>query len=129
MTNSSIVNGISIVMEKFAATSIDIARQGNLWTFLLFFLAFIGLVALSYSVFNNMFKGVKLVIYGVVLIPMMFIVSILNKKKRQERLKEWGEIKDNFKGKKIPRWKWVIFLILKIGIPLSLLIGALKLWL
>ncbi len=126
MTNSSIVNGILIVMEKFAATSIDTARQGNLWTFLLFFLAFIGLAALSYSVFNNMFKGVKLVIYGVVLIPMMFIVSILNKKKRQERLMEWGEIKDNFKGKKIPKWKWIIFLIIKIVIPLLLIISMFR---
>jgi len=121
MTNSSIVEGISIVMENLARTSIDTAKQGSLWTFLLFILAFIGFSALAYSLFNNMFKGVKLVLYGVVLIPMLFVVSILNKKKRNERLKEWGEIKDNFKGKEIPKWKWWLYLGFKLGVPLLLL--------
>ncbi len=122
MTNSSIVRGLSIVMEKFAETAIDTSKQGNLWTFLLFFLAFLGLATLSYSIFNNMFKGVKLVFYGLVLIPMIFVVSIFNKKKRGERLKEWGKIKDNFKGKKIHKWKWWLFLVFKLVIPILLLI-------
>ena len=119
MTNSSIIEGFSIVADKLANVSIDTARQGGIWTFVLFFLAFIGLAAISYSVFNNVFKGVSLFFYGVVFIPMIFIVSIFNKKKRKERLKEWGEIKENFSGKNIPRWKWWGFLILKIGVPPS----------
>ncbi len=126
MTNSSIIEGISIIIEKLAETSIDTARQGNLWTFLLFFLAFIGFSALAYSIFNNMFKGVRLVFYGLVLVPMIFFVSIFNKKKRKERLKEWGEIKNKFKGKEIPKWKWWVYLILKIGIPLLLIYLAIR---
>lgn len=126
MTNSSIIEGISIIIEKLAETSIDTARQGNLWTFLLFFLAFIGFSTLAYSIFNNMFKGVRLVFYGLVLVPMIFFVSIFNKKKRKERLKEWGEIKNNFKGKEIPKWKWWVYLILKIGIPLLLIYLAIR---
>jgi len=128
MTNSSIVEGISIVADKLAEISIDTARQGNFWTFLLFFLAFVGFSALTYAVLNNVFKGVKLAFYGFVLIPMIFVVSIFNKNKRKERLKEWGEIKDNFKGKEIQKWKWWVFLLIKIGVPIILVIFALSIY-
>lgn len=128
MTNSSIVEGVSVVAEQLAATALDTARQGNLWTFFLFFLAFIGFISLSYAIFNNVFKGMKLAFYGLVLIPMIFFVSIFNKKKRKERLEEWGEIKDNFKGKEIQKWKWWVFLILKIGVPIILVIFALRIF-
>lgn len=119
MTNSSVVSGITIVIEKFAETAIDTSKQGDIWTCLLFFLAFVGLVSLSYAVFNNVFKGFKLVFYGVVLIPMIFVVSIFNKKNRKKRLQEWGEIKKNFKGKKT--WKWYLYLIIKLVIPLIII--------
>ena len=120
MTNSSVVSGITIVIEKFAETAIDTSKQGDIWTCLLFFLAFVGLVSLSYAIFNNVFKGFKLVFYGVVLIPMIFFVSIFNKKNRKKRLQEWGEIKKNFKG--VKTWKWYLYLIIKLVVPLILVI-------
>ena len=120
MTNSSIVSGITIVIEKFAETAIDSSSQGNIWTAILFFLAFVGLISLSYAVFNNIFKGFRLVFYGVVLIPMIFFVSIFNKKNRKKRLQEWGEIKKNFKGEK--SWKWYLYLIIKLGVPIILIL-------
>jgi len=54
-------------------------------------------------------------------------VSLLNKKKRKERLDEWGEIKDNLKGKN--KWKFWVYLGLKIGIPLLIVLYAIiKVW-
>ena len=128
MTNSSVISGITIVVEKLAATAINTATRGNMWTFLLFFFAFIGVVSLAYAIFNNVFKGFRLVFYGVVLIPMIFFVSIFNKKKRKERLKEWGEIKKNFKGDKKQRLKWYLYLIIKIGAPIILIIFILRIF-
>lgn len=124
MTNSSIVEGIGLISNNLAATAIDTARSGGLWKTCLYIFAFIGFVSLAYSVFNNMWKGARLVGYGFIFIPMAIIVSLINKKKRKERLKEWGEIKSNFTGKN--KKKFYIYLIIKLGVPLVIGICALR---
>lgn len=126
MTNSSIVEGIVLITENLAATTIDVSMQGGMWKTFLFVFAFIGFVSLAYSVFNNMWKGVSLAIYGVIFIPAAIIVSLVNKKKRAERLKEWGEISKKLTGKN--KIKFIFYLIIKIGIPLLIFIFMIK-WL
>jgi len=127
MTNSTLVEGISMIVDKIAKSAIETANQGNIWTFLIFFFALIGFVSVVYAVGNNVFKGFNLVFYSIVVIPGVFIVSMLNKKKRKERLDEWGEIKDNLKGKN--KWKFWVYLGLKIGIPLLIVLYAItKVW-
>lgn len=124
MDNSSIVKGIVIISENLAKTAIDISETSGMWTTLLYVFAFIGFVSLAYSVFNNIWKGTRLVGYGFIFIPVIFIVSILNKKKRKERLEEWGEITKNLTGKN--KIKFYIYLAIKIGIPLIIGICILK---
>ena len=124
MTNSSIVEGITLISDHLASTAIDISKQNGIWTFLLYFFAFIGFVSLVYSVFNNIWKGGRLVGYGFIFIPMAIVVSLLNKKKRKERLKEWGEIKNSLTGKN--KLKFYIYLVIKIGVPIIIGIFILK---
>ena len=124
MTNSSIVEGIMMISDNLAGAAIDISKNNGIWTTLLYVFAFIGFVSLAYSVFNNMWKGTRLAMYGFIFLPAAFVVSIINKNKRKERLKEWGEMKDHFTGKnKVKFWIW---LIIKIGIPLVIIIMAIK---
>lgn len=124
MTNSSIVEGLILISNNLAATAIDVSNSGGVWITLLYCFAFIGFVSLAYSVFNNIWKGTRLVGYGFVFIPVIFIVSILNKKKRKERLEEWGEIRKNLTGRN--KIKFYIYLGIKIGIPLIIGICMIK---
>lgn len=123
MSNSSVVEGVSIIIEELAASALNTARQGDLWTFMLFFLAMLGFTSLAYAIFNSTFKGLK-VVSMILFIPAVFIVSMFNRSKRKERLREWGELKRNFKGKK--SWKWYVYLVIKLGIPLVVIIFAIK---
>ncbi len=124
MTNSSIVEGILLISNNLASTAIDVSKSNGIWTTLLYCFALIGFVSLAYSVFNNIWKGTRLVSYGFIVIPTIFIVSLINKKKRKERLEEWGEITKNLTGKN--KIKFYIYLGIKIGIPVIIGIFVIK---
>ena len=124
MTKSSIVEGIVMISDNLARSAIDISQNNGMWTTLLYIFAFIGFVSLAYSVFNNIWRGTRLVGYGFIFLPAAFVVSLINKKKRKERLKEWGELKKNLTGKN--KAKFYIWLVIKIGFPLVIGIFALK---
>jgi len=115
MTNSSIVEAIILVSDNLAGAAIGVSKNNGMWTTLLYIFAFIGFVSLVYSVLNNMWKGTRLIGYGFIFIPASFVVSLINRKKRKERLKEWGDIKRNLTGKN--KLKFYLYLVIKIGIP------------
>ncbi|RLE42364.1 hypothetical protein DRJ16_04945 [Candidatus Woesearchaeota archaeon] len=127
MTNSSIVEGVVLISENLASTAIKTLNEGGVWSVMLYVFAFIGFTSLAYSLFNNAWKGMRLVIYGFLFLPSTFIVSLVNKKKRKERLKEWGELKKSLTGKnKIKFWVWLVFrigmLILLINIVVVMIL-------
>ena len=117
-----IVPAISSLISQAVAGAIEIHNKSGTFRTLFYLFAIIGFFALISATFDKILDGLKIVFKIFIFIPAVFIVSILNRKKRKERLKEWGEIKDNFKGKEIPRWKWWGYLILKLGIPALIII-------
>ncbi len=115
---------ISSTISLLANSAIDIYSQAGYWRVIFFFLALIGLIALLSSTIGKIGEGISIVFKVFILLPVIFVVSFFNKKKRKERLEEWGEIKDNFKGKNIPKWKWWLYLLIKLGIPIIMILLA-----
>ena len=85
--------------------------------------AILGFFAVISAVGNRLLDGFKIIFKFFILLPIIFIVGIWNKKKRKERLKEWGEIKKDFKesSKKIKKRYWIFFICVKILLPLIIL--------
>ena len=123
-TNNSegLVQGVYLVLNKIVEV-LTTSGQFGMWKFLIILFAIIGFFAVISAIGSRLLDGFKIIFKFFILLPIIFIVSIWNKKKRKERLKEWGEIKSDFKesSKKIKKRYWIVF-ALKILFPILLFV-------
>ena len=123
--SDGIIQGVYLILDKIVEV-LTTSGQFGMWKFLIILFAILGFFAVISAVGNRLLDGFKIIFKFFILLPIIFIVGIWNKKKRKERLKEWGEIKSDFKesSKKIKKRYWIFF-ALKILFPLFLVAAIL----
>ena len=121
------VQGIYLVLDKIVEV-LTTSGQFGFWKFLIILFAIIGFFAVIAAIGNKLLDGFRIIFKFLILVPAIFVVGIINKKKRKKRLEEWGEIKKDFKknSKKIKLRYWIIYIGFRIVLPI-LIIGLL-LW-
>jgi len=121
--SDGITQSLYLILDKILEV---LTTAGNLgfWKFLIVFFAIIGFFALIAAVLSRILDGTKIIFKVFILLPAIFIVGIINRKKRKKRLEEWGEIKKDFKenSKKIKLRYWILWIGLRIVLPAILVI-------
>ena len=94
------------------------ARYG----FVVWGLALLGIVSIVSAIGNKAFTSIKYIFMIFIAIPSIFVVGLINKSNRKERMKELGEITSHFKQHP-DKWKrmlyyllWCLFIIFIISI-------------
>ena len=120
---SGLTEGVYSILGKIVEV-LTTAGQSGFWKFLIVLFAIIGFFAVLAAIISKISMGFKVIFQIFILIPAIFIIGIINKKKRKQRLKEWGEIKKDFKenGKKIKLRYWVLWISTRILLPVGLII-------
>ena len=118
-----LTQGVYLILNKIVEV-LTTSGQFGFWKFLIVLFAIVGFFAIISVIGNKIFSGVGIIFKFFILIPAIFIIGFINKKKRKKRLIEWGEIKKDFKtnSKKIKKRYWIIFIIFKVLLPLILLV-------
>jgi len=102
---------LAVIISNFIMQGM--ARYGALvWV-----LALLGLISIISAIGNKAFTSLKYVFMIFIAIPCIFVVGLINKSNRKERMKELGEIAAHFKQKP-EKWKrmlyyfvWCLFVI------------------
>lgn len=123
---SGIIDGIDSILIKIVEV-LTTAGNFGLWKFLIVLFAIIGFFAVLAAIVSKISVGFKVIFQVFILIPAIFIIGIINKKKRKERLKEWGELKKDFKenSKKIKLRYWILWISTRVLLPVALVIFVL----
>jgi len=84
-------NNCSIIYDSaitLASGSVEMMKTHN-WVFVI--LAVIGLISIIVAIVNKAFKGVSIIVY-ILAVPIIIILALINKKKREERINDLKEI-------------------------------------
>ena len=127
-TNGGFIQGIFIVMDKIVEV-LTTSGQFGFWKFLIILFAIIGFFAVIAAMMNKILDGGRILFKIFILVPAIFVIAIINKKKRKTRLSEWGEIKKDFKknSKKIKLRYWILWIGFRIVLPI-IIVGLLLWW-
>ena len=124
-SSGGITGGIMLVIDKISDVLINTGTNYGFWKFVIILFALVGFFAVLSSVGGKILDGFKVIFSLFVVLPLIIITGIINKKKRKKRLSEWGEIKQDFKNnsKKIKKRYWVLWILTRIILPLVLIGG------
>jgi len=119
--NSDLTAAISEGIKYIGDISI---ATGDWQHFLFIVLALLGVISILSTIFSKATQAIGLFIKIFVLIPAIIIINLFNKKKREKRLKVWGEFHKDLKKskKKVSKGMRVLWFFLKIILPL-LIVG------
>lgn len=119
-----ISSSILFVIQKIFEVLTVTGQNYGFWRFLIVLFAIIGFFAILSAIGNKIFSVIALLFKIFVIIPLVIVTGFVNRKKRKQRLSEWGEIKEDFKknSKKIKKRYWVLWIFLKIVLPLLIII-------
>jgi len=96
-------------MSELATIIVDFIMQGmTKYGFVVWGLALLGLVSIVSAIGNKAFSALKYLFMIFIAIPSIFIVGLINKANRKERLKEIGEIKAHIKQNP-EKWKRMLW--------------------
>ena len=110
-------------MSELAIIVTDFIIQGmTRYGALVWVLALLGIVSIISAIGNKAFTSIKYFFMIFIAIPCIFVVGLINKSNRKERMKELGEITAHFKQHP-EKWKrmlyyslWCLFVIFIIVI-------------
>jgi len=127
--SEGITQAIYFILNKIIEV-LTTAGSFGFWKFLIVLFAIIGFFAVIAAIGSKILDGGKIIFKVFILLPGIFIVSIWNRKKRKERLSAWGEVKEDFKknSKKIKLRYWILFITLRILLPLMIITLLLMKW-
>ncbi len=125
-TPSGLTENIIILLDRSIDVLVSTGANHGWWKFWILIFAIMGFFSLIAAVGNKVFSSLGLIFKIFIVVPLVIIVAFVNKKKRKERLNQWGELKEELKKqhKKIPLWAWALW-IAKIAIPILIVIGFL----
>jgi hypothetical protein len=115
---------IAYTFNQIAEVAFTYTDHPTLLQIGVYFLAILGLCAVVYGAFNQIGKAIRILFKVFIAIPLILVLSLSNRRKRAERLKAWGEVREGLKGKgKIPRRHWILWLVLRVLLPACLIGG------
>ena len=126
--NQGITEGIIeptlLVLGKIAEILVDTGQNYGFWKFLIVLFAIIGFFAILSAIGSKIFDGLNIILKIFVILPLILLIGFSNRKKRKERLTEWGEIKKDFKenSRKIKKRDWILWIFLRLIIPLIIVL-------
>jgi len=89
--------------------------------FVVWCLALLGLVSIVSAIGNKAFTALKYIFMIFIAIPSIFVVGLINKSNRKERLKELGEMKAHLKQNP-EKWKRMLYYFLWCAFVLFIVI-------
>ena len=114
--SESLSQTILLIFNKIAEVSVSTYTGHGFWKAAIFFCAIIGFFSILSAIIGRTFYAIALFFKIFVMIPIILVVNLINKKKRKERLKAWGEFKKDLKkqDKKVSKKMWFFWFFLKI---------------
>ena len=118
------VQSIYFILNKFTEVITNTYVDYGFWKFFVLLLAILGLISILSAIFSKACEAISIFIKIFVFIPTIIIVNLFNKKKRKERLKVWGEFKEQAKKekKKVSKKMLIFWFIIKILLPISIIV-------
>ncbi|KKM17377.1 hypothetical protein LCGC14_1676350 [marine sediment metagenome] len=99
-------------MSELAEIIVNFIMEGMIrYGALVWMLAILGIVSIISAIGNKAFTSIKYVFMIFIAIPCIFVVGLINKSNRKERMKELGEIAAHFKQKP-ENWKRMLYYFL-----------------
>ncbi len=110
-------------MSELATIIVNFIMEGmTRYGALVWMLALLGIVSIISAIGNKAFTSMKYFFMIFIAIPCIFVVGLINKSNRKERMKELGEITAHFKQHP-EKWKrmlyyslWCLFVIFIVAI-------------
>ena len=118
--NETTTEIISAGIVKGFEKLIEISVPEHGWYLVFLILAILGVISILSAIFSKALDAIGIFIKIFIFLPAILILNLVNKKKRKERLKAWGELKEdlNKSDKKISKKMWVFWLLVKIVLPI-----------
>lgn len=122
--SGKITTGILLVIGKIAEVLTDVGQNHGFWKFLILLFAILGFFAVLSAIFSKLAKGLGIIFKIFIIMPLIVIVGLINRKKRKQRLLQLGELRKEMKiqNKKISRKMWVFWIITHIILPLIIFV-------